>query len=70
MERLSFLVNMGENDCLMAHGLDWAAYAEASNWEELAENIRTSVRREFAEGERPAQLDFLFMDGKMISLCA
>lgn len=70
MERLSFLVNRGENDCLMAHGLDWAAYEEAGDWEELAARIRDSVRRDFAGDERPAYIDLLFIDGKIISLCA
>ena len=70
MKRLSFLVNLGENDRLMAHGLDWAIYAEALSWKELADGIRDCVRREFAEGDRPARLDFLFVDGRMISLCA
>ncbi len=70
MERLSFLVNNGENGCFMAHGLDWAAYEEAANWEELALKIREIVRREFVEGERPSFLDFRFVDGRIISLCA
>ena len=70
MKRLSFLVNQGENDCLMAHGLDWAVYAEAESWEKLADNIRDSVRREFSESERPLHLDFVFMDGRVITLAA
>ncbi len=70
MERLSFLVNRGENDCLMAHGLDWAAYLEADDMETLAESVRATIRRSFSADERPAYIDFMFMDGKLISLCA
>lgn len=70
MERLSFLVSRGENDCLMAHGLDWASYAEAGDWDSLAACVRESIRRDFNEGERPLYLDFRFMDGTLISLSA
>jgi hypothetical protein len=70
MKRLSFLVNNGENGCFMAHGLDWAAYEEAANWEELALKIREIVHREFMDDERPSFLDFRFMDGRIISLSA
>lgn len=70
MERLSFLVNRGENDCLMAHGLDWAVYSEAPDWETLTESIRHCVQDEFPENERPLVLEFRFMDGTCISLSA
>lgn len=70
MERLSFLVSRGENDCLMAHGLDWASYSEAGDWNSLAECVRESVHRDFNAEDCPLYLDFRFMDGTMISLGA
>ncbi len=70
MKRLSFLVNCGENDCFMVHGLEWATYAEGGDWTEIARDIRSHVSREFADEERPAYLDFRFPDGSIVSLSA
>lgn len=70
MKRLTFLVNRGENDCFMVHGLDWATYAEGEDWGELTSMIRSSVGKVFAEGARPDFLDFKFPDGKVVSLVA
>ena len=70
MKRLSFLVNRGENDCFMVHGLEWAAYAEGDNWSTVTKTIMESVDKVFADEERPAYLDFMFPDGTIVSLCA
>lgn len=70
MKRLSFLVNRGENDCYMVHGLEWAAYVEGTEWADITECIITDVNRIFGDEERPQFLDFLFADGSKISLCA
>ncbi len=70
MKRLSFLVNRGENDCFMIHGLDWAAYAEGNDWNELTRKLLLDIERIFDEKSRPAFLDFRFPDGSVISLCA
>ncbi len=70
MRRLSFLVMRGENDCFMVHGLDWAAYVEGRNWDEITCAIRDDINRSFADEERPCRLDFRFQDGTVISLSA
>lgn len=70
MRRLSFLVNRGEKDCYMVHGLDWATYAEGESWEEITDVILTRVDQSFATFDRPAFLDFKFPDGTVISLGA
>ncbi|MDR1519795.1 MAG: hypothetical protein LBU23_06580 [Planctomycetota bacterium] len=70
MRRLSFLVNRGEYDCFMVHGLEWAAYAEGCNWIETTRAIRDSVIHSFDRGSRPDYLDFLFPDGRVVSLSA
>ncbi|MCC8167267.1 MAG: hypothetical protein LIQ31_14280 [Planctomycetes bacterium] len=70
MKRLTFLVNQGENDCYMIHGLDWATYAEGRDWEELTESIRTRIQNDFTAESRPEFLDFRFPDGSVISLVA
>lgn len=70
MKRLSFLVNHGENDCLMVHGLDWAMYTEGRDWSEITGAIMSSIDRSFGAGERPAVLDFRFPDGTVVSLGA
>ena len=70
MKRLSFLVNQGENDCYMVHGLEWATYAEGFDWAEVTKCILADVGRAFANEERPAFLDFRFPDGTVVSLCA
>lgn len=70
MKRLSFLVNRGENDCFMVHGLDWATYAEGKDWAEITEKILHKVDSDFADGARPYYLDFMFPDGTVVSLCA
>lgn len=70
MKRLSFLVNRGENDCFMVHGLEWATYAEGDNWSELTKAIMKTVDQMFPGDERPAFLDFRFPDGTVVSLCA
>lgn len=70
MKRLSFLVNRGENDCFMVHGLDWATYAEGSDWAEITKVILSDVDRVFADESRPELLDFKFPDGTIVSLVA
>ncbi len=70
MKRLTFLVNQGENNCFMIHGLDWATYAEGSNWLEVTAAIRAEVDLTFRDESHPAYLDFKFPDGSVISLCA
>lgn len=70
MKRLSFLVNCGENDCFMVHGLEWAVYIESADWSEVTRTILGDIRRSFAIEERPAVLDFRFPDGTVVSLCA
>lgn len=70
MKRLTFLVVRGENDCFMIHGLDWAAYAEGEDWDELTRDIMNNVDRAFPGESRPAFLDFRFPDGKIVSLSA
>lgn len=70
MKKLSFLVNRGENDCFMVHGLDWATYAEGFNWDELTKDIRARVDKVFPEDDHPAQLEFRFPDGTIVSLVA
>ena len=70
MKRLSFLVNRGENDCFMIHGLEWAIYREGGDWSELTETIRADVDRNFAGSAKPTHLDFKFADGTVISLVA
>ncbi|MCC8179578.1 MAG: hypothetical protein LIP23_01510 [Planctomycetes bacterium] len=70
MKRLSFLVNRGENDCFMVHGLDWATYAEADDWTEITRIIFEQVSSAFHHEERPDYLDFMFPDGTVVSLCA
>ncbi len=70
MQRLTFLVNRGENDCFMVHGLEWATYAEGLDWSEVTERIRTSIDHVFPGEERPAFLDFRFPDGRVVSLSA
>ena len=70
MKRLSFLVNQGENDCFMVHGLDWATYAEGSDWGEIIRDLLSRVEQSFTEDERPSYLDFMFPDGSVVSLCA
>jgi hypothetical protein len=67
---LVFFVNQGENDCFMAHGLDWAVYTEAANWEQLRENIVASVARDFRERERPERIELKFADGRQVLLGA
>lgn len=70
MKRLTFLVNRGENDCFMIHGLDWATYAEGKDWGELTSMIKTSVMKSFESEARPAFLDFKFPDGSVVSVAA
>lgn len=70
MKRLTFLVNRGENDCFMVHGLDWATYAEGQDWTELTSMIRSSVEKVFTDESRPAFLDFKFPDGTVVSMVA
>lgn len=70
MKRLAFLVNRGENDCFMVHGLDWATYAEASDWEAITAVLLKRVDDAFVGDEHPAFLDFMFPDGTVVSLCA
>jgi hypothetical protein len=70
VDKLVFFVNQGENGCFMAHGLDWAVYTEAANWEQLRENIVATVARDFREDERPAFIDLAFADGRKVSVSA
>lgn len=70
MKRLTFLVNRGENDCFMVHGLDWATYAEGHDWQEITKTIMNDVARVFTGEDHPAFLDFRFPDGTIVSLCA
>ena len=70
MKRLTFLVNCGENDCYMVHGLDWATYVEGTDWDEVTQTILNRVGEAFACDSRPAYLDFKFPDGSVVSLCA
>lgn len=70
MKRVTFLVNQGENDCFMVHGLDWAVYAEGDDWSELTRSIITDVGRVFADDDKPEFLDFKFPDGSIVSLSA
>lgn len=70
MKRLTFLVNRGENDCFMVHGLDWATYAEGDDWSELTKIIMDNVVKVFSGDAMPAYLDFRFPDGTVVSLCA
>ncbi|MCD8351234.1 MAG: hypothetical protein LUC93_11560 [Planctomycetaceae bacterium] len=70
MKRLSFLVNRGENDCFMVHGLDWAAYVEGRDWSEITTTILSDVGRIFADDAKPEFLDFKFPDGTIISMVA
>ncbi|MDR1534283.1 MAG: hypothetical protein LBU64_04200 [Planctomycetota bacterium] len=70
MRRLSFLVNRGEADCFMVHGLEWAAYAEGGSWAETAGRIRENVARTFGGAEKPDLLVFHFPDGRVVSLSA
>ncbi len=70
MKRLSFLVNRGENDCFMVHGLDWATYAEGDDWNELTRAILSNIDRVFDGNSRPDFLDFKFPDGTVVSLVA
>ena len=70
MRRLTFLVNRGEKDCFMVHGLDWATYAEGDDWTELTRTILSDVDRVFPDETRPAYLDFRFPDGTVVSLSA
>ncbi len=70
MERLSFLVYRGENDCFMSHGLNWAIYHESKSWSELMARIRADVRRTFGGDARPSRLDFQFADGSVTSVPA
>lgn len=70
MKRLTFLVVRGENDCYMVHGLDWATYAEGSDFTVVTRDIMSHVDREFPGEERPAYLDFRFPDGTIVSLSA
>lgn len=69
MKTLSFLVNQGENDSYMAHGLEWAAYAEADNLEELSAKLLDEVRSHFAADERPEVILRLW-DGSTLALSA
>ncbi len=70
MKRLLFLVNRGENDCFMIHGIDWAAYHEGASWSELTAAIRADVGRIFSGDSRPDRLDFKFPDGNVTSIPA
>ncbi len=70
MKRLTFLVNRGENDCFMVHGLDWAAYAEGNDFAEITKDLVKLVDKEFSRETRPEYLDFRFPDGKVVSLSA
>lgn len=70
MKRLTFLVNRGENDCFMAHGLDWATYVEADSWSDLTQIIMRRVDVLFTGDAHPTFLDFKFPDGTIVSLCA
>lgn len=70
MKRLTFLVNRGENDCFMVHGLDWATYAEGDNWSDITKTIMDNVVKVFSGESMPAFLDFRFPDGTVVSLCA
>lgn len=70
MARLTFLVNQGENDCFMVHGLEWATYVEGNSWSAVTRNILDDVHRTFPVEEKPEWLDFRFPDGTVVSLCA
>lgn len=70
MRRLAFLVNRGEKDCYMVHGLDWATYAESDDWNEITRTILSNIDRDFPVAERPSFLDFKFPDGTIVSYCA
>ncbi|MCL1999959.1 MAG: hypothetical protein FWG74_00875 [Planctomycetes bacterium] len=70
MKRLSFLVNRGENDCFMVHGLEWATYVEGVDWMEIFQALHKHIFQEFAAEERPSYLDFCFPDGRIISMSA
>lgn len=70
MKRLSFLVNRGENDCFMVHGLDWATYAEGRDWAEITKQILRKLDADFADRTLPYSLDFMFPDGSIVSLSA
>lgn len=70
MKRLTFLVNRGEEDCFMVHGLDWATYAEGRDWDEITKAIISNIEKVFGEEDRPEFLDFKFPDGRVVSLCA
>ena len=70
MKRLTFLVNRGENDCFMIHGIDWATYREGADWSELTESIKADVDKVFSGDTRPTHLDFKFADGTVISTVA
>lgn len=70
MKRLSFLVVRGENDCYMVHGLDWATYSEGRDFGVLAQDIIRHVEKAFTGDAHPAYLDFLFPDGRVVSLAA
>lgn len=70
MKRLTFLVNRGEKDCFMVHGLDWASYDEGEDWGEVTGRILSAVCRIFDGEDKPAFLDFKFPDGTIVSLCA
>ncbi len=70
MKRLNFLVNRGENNCFMVHGLEWAFYAEGSDWTDVTKSVLTTLHHDFPDNALPSFLDFRFPDGKIISLCA
>ena len=70
MKRLSFLVNRGENDCFMIHGVDWAVYREGGDGAELTESLRADVGRHFVGDAKPTHLDFKFADGTVVSTVA
>jgi hypothetical protein len=70
MKRLSFLVNRGENDCFMIHGIDWATYREGGDWSELTALIRADVEKAFSGDAKPTHLDFKFADGTVTSIPA
>lgn len=70
MKRLAFLVNRGENDCFMIHGIDWATYREGEDWSELTALIKADVDKAFSGDAKPAFLDFKFSDGTTTSIGA
>ncbi len=70
MKRLTFLVNRGENDCFMVHGLEWATYTEGADWGAVTSAIMHEINHAFSDEAKPQFLDFRFPDGTVVSLVA